>query len=274
VPCGPGVERIHELIAHLFPNARCTLLTSDLVGSTQDMHAIIDQIARHEVDIIIGTQILAKGHHFPLITLVGVIDGDLGIGGVDLRACERSYQLLHQVSGRAGREQKPGRVFLQTFTPDHPVMQALASQDRDQFLELEQSQREQFNMPPFGRLAALIVSGAKAESVDRTCEILMKSAPRIEGCTILGPTPAPLALLRGKHRRRFLLKSDRDLSPQKIIYHTTAKGLFWWDFFVYWFFANVFFTSRFVYRWGIIYSRVNLALSISIQSQMGVVHAV
>ena len=217
VPCGPGVERIHELITQLFPQARCAVLTSELSQSPKNLHLLLEKISNHEIDILIGTQILAKGHHFPLITLVGVIDGDLGIGGVDLRACERTYQLLHQVSGRAGREQRPGRVFIQTYTPNHPVMQALACQNRDEFLTLEQEQRELFSMPPFGKLAALIVSGLKEDLVDHICEQLRKTAPHLEGCLILGPVPAPLAVLRGRHRRRFLVKTVKNVSIQKLI---------------------------------------------------------
>lgn len=217
VPCGPGVERIFELTEKLFPNARIVMLTSDLVTSPKEMHAIIDQVTNHEIDILIGTQILAKGHHFPLITLVGVIDADLGIGGGDLRACERTYQLLHQVAGRAGREQRPGRVLLQTFTPQHPVMQALIAQNRDQFLEREQEQRSLYHMPPFGRLAAIIISGLKQEQVARAAEDFRKCAPTHPDVIILGPVPAPLAILRGRHRWRILLKTTKNINIQAFL---------------------------------------------------------
>lgn len=150
--CGPGVERLAEEVVALFPEARLSLMTSDTVRGPAAAAAFLDEIARHEIDIIIGTQIVAKGHHFPMLTLVGVVDADLGLMGGDLRAAERTYQLLHQVAGRAGREARPGRVMLQTYHPDHPVMRAMADGTRDDFLEQEAEQRRQGNWPPFGQI--------------------------------------------------------------------------------------------------------------------------
>src|SRR5690606_6741787 len=172
---------------------------------------------RHEIDVLIGTQIVAKGHHFPLLTLVGVVDADLGLGGGDLRAGERTYQLLHQVAGRAGRAERAGRVLLQTTDPGHPVMQALLSGDRGAFLANEADQRRRYGLPPFGRLAALILSAGNAAEADDLARLVARHVPTEPGFQVLGPAPAPLAVLRGWHRRRFLVKSRRDLPPQGFI---------------------------------------------------------
>lgn len=217
IACGPGVERIHEQISQTFPMARCEMLTSDMISTPGTIQAFIQRVTNHDLDILIGTQILAKGHHFPMMTLVGVIDADLGLSGGDLRACERTYQLLHQVSGRAGREQRPGRVLLQTFNPDHPVMTALAAQDRDGFLEAEKTEREARLMPPFGRLGAIIISGTNQQQVACFAKDLARSAPFHPDMTILGPVPAPLSQLRGRHRWRFLVKASKSIPLQQML---------------------------------------------------------
>ena len=175
------------------------------------------QIREREVDLIVGTQIVAKGHHFPWLTVVGVVDADLGLSGGDLRAGERSFQLLHQVAGRAGRAERPGRVLLQTHEPDHPVIRALAEGDRDAFLEREAAARREGGLPPYARLAAFILSDVDPDRLDQAARALARRAPRQEGLQVLGPAPAPLAVLRGRHRRRFLLKARRDLPIQQII---------------------------------------------------------
>lgn len=217
IACGPGVERIYEQITQLFPMARCEMLTSDMMSTPKHIHELIRRVTSHEIDVIIGTQILAKGHHFPMMTLVGVVDADLGLSGGDLRACERTYQLLHQVSGRAGREQRPGRVLLQTFNPDHPVMAALAAQDRDGFVEAEKCEREARLMPPFGRLGAIIISGTDAHQVERFAKSLIRSAPTHPEVTVLGPVPAPLSQLRGRHRWRLLVKTTKSVPLQQML---------------------------------------------------------
>jgi primosomal protein N' (replication factor Y) len=171
-----------------------------------------------DIDILIGTQMAAKGHHFPNLTLVAVIDADLGLNGGDLRAAERTFQLLYQVAGRAGREGRPGRALIQTHNPEHAVMQALVSGDRDRFVEVELADREVAGMPPYGRLASLIISGPDPAAVDNVCAALARGAPHREGITVLGPSTAPLALLRGRHRRRFLLKTSRDVAVQPILH--------------------------------------------------------
>ncbi len=221
--CGPGVERLAEEAAALFPAARMATLTSDTLGGPRAVSAMIDRIARHEVDLLIGTQIVAKGHHFPMLTLVGVVDADLGLSGGDLRAAERTYQLLHQVAGRAGRAERPGQVLLQTFDPDHPVMRALVAGDRDGLIAHEMAERKALAMPPFGRLAALILSSHDQERLDQTARALARVTPSGPGIAVLGPAPAPLALLRGRHRRRFLLKCRRDIAPQPLIRDWLAK---------------------------------------------------
>jgi primosomal protein N' (replication factor Y) len=221
--CGPGVERLAEETAALFPAARLALLTSDTLGGPRSVAAAIDRILRQEVDLLIGTQIVAKGHHFPMLTLVGVVDADLGLGGGDLRAAERTYQLLHQVAGRAGRAERAGQVLLQTYEPEHPVIEALVADDRDGLIAHEMAERQAAGMPPFGRLAALILSGMDVALLDRFARELARVAPAGPGILVLGPAPAPLALLRGRHRRRFLLKCRRDIAPQPLLRAWLAK---------------------------------------------------
>ena len=213
--CGPGVERLAEETAAVVPEARLAVMASDTVNGPAGAADLVRRVTAREVDIVIGTQIMAKGHHFPLLTLVGVIDGDLGLAGGDLRAAERTYQLLHQVAGRAGRAERPGRVLLQTYMPGHPVMEALIAGDRDRFLDREAEDRLSRGMPPFGRLAALIVSGPHEPTVRETARALARAAPRGGGIEVLGPAPAPLAILRGRHRYRLLMKAPRDMQVQR-----------------------------------------------------------
>jgi primosomal protein N' (replication factor Y) len=224
--CGPGVERLAEEAALLFPEARRMIITSDTVGGPKKTTELIRMVTEREVDLIIGTQIIAKGHHFPHLTLVGVVDADLGLSGGDLRAAERTYQLLHQVAGRAGRAERPGRVLIQSYDPARPVMEALRDHDQARFLEIEEEDRRQAGMPPFGRLAALIVSGRDEAAVDHQVRMMAAAAPRAEGVSVLGPAPAALAMLRGRHRRRFLLKCRRDVAPQPLI-RAWLRGLKW-----------------------------------------------
>ncbi len=226
VPCGPGVERLNEEVAERFPEARVALMVSDLLPGPRAAADLADAMAAHRYDMVIGTQIVAKGHHFPMLTLVGVVDADLGLGGGDLRAAERTYQLLHQVGGRAGRAERPGRVLIQTFMPDQPVMRALAANDRDRFLEAEAAQRRDAHLPPFGRLAALIVSGPDAETADFAARALARAAPHMPGVTVLGPAPAPLAVLRGRHRRRLLVQAERSVNLQAVLREWLAKVRF------------------------------------------------
>lgn len=195
------------------------VLASDLIAGPRAAQALIQQIAEHEVDIVIGTQIVAKGHHFPDLALVGVVDADLGLSGGDLRAAERTFQLLYQVAGRAGRTDGDGKALLQTYQPEHPVIAALASGRRERFIEAEKKARADAGMPPYGRLAALIVSGADETQVDAAARALGVAAPHLEGIRVLGPAPAPLALLRGRHRRRLLLKARRDVDIQAVLRH-------------------------------------------------------
>ncbi|MGA0393843.1 MAG: replication restart helicase PriA, partial [Rhodospirillales bacterium] len=216
--CGPGVERLAEEVKAAFSEIRFALASSDTLQGPRAAAELVRQIEERELDLIIGTQVIAKGYHFPMLTTVGVIDADLGLAGGDLRAAERTYQLLYQVAGRAGREDRPGQVLLQTYNPDHPVMQALVSGSRRQFLDTEISAREGTGMPPFGRLVALIVSGRDVQAVERVALNLGRSAPHGDGVTVLGPAPAAFALLRGRHRRRLLLKARRDTNVQKLVY--------------------------------------------------------
>ncbi|MDB5492008.1 MAG: primosomal protein [Micavibrio sp.] len=215
--CGPGVERIHEEVLEYFPEARTIVLASDTAETHDELKAVLSDIRERRVDIVIGTQIIAKGHHFPGLTLVGVIDADLGLGGGDLRAAERTYQLLHQVAGRAGREELKGHVYLQTWMPENRVMQALSGHGRDSFLDVEAQERERSFMPPYSRLAGIIVSGRNEKQVDDIAKKLGQTAPQGEGIKTLGPAPAPMARLRGNFRKRLLVQADKTINLQKTI---------------------------------------------------------
>jgi len=214
IPCGPGVERVAEEFAAFFPKARYSIASSDILHGPAETQAAIRAFAKRDIDVLIGTQIVAKGHHFPQLTLVGVVDADLGGSDGDLRARERTFQLLHQVSGRAGRAEKPGLVLLQTRNPEDAVMQALARGDRDGFYEQERQFREASQSPPFGRLAALVISGYDGEQVRGIARQLGKSAPSARDVKVWGPTPAFYALLRGQTRERLLVQAARGVDVQ------------------------------------------------------------
>jgi primosomal protein N' (replication factor Y) len=236
---GPGVERLEEEVRELFPGARVLVLSSDLVATVDRLREELDDVAQGKFDIVIGTQLVAKGHHFPKLNLVGVIDADLGLANGDPRAAERTFQLLHQVVGRAGRDAGIGLGFLQTHQPEHPVMCALIAQDRDAFYAAEIDAREKAHYPPFGRLASLVVSGTDKHETAGYARALARAAPQVlepevlepdllapnaggaagdfalaNAVRVLGPADAPLSLVRGRHRLRLLVKAPRafDLS--------------------------------------------------------------
>jgi primosomal protein N' (replication factor Y) len=214
---GPGVERVAEEVRTLFPTARVLEMSSDTVHGAHSAAAMAAMIENREIDLIVGTQLVAKGWHFPHLTLVGVVDADLGLAGGDLRAAERTLQVLHQVGGRAGRAAQAGRVLLQTWQPAHPVMQALVSGDIDRFVAEEMAARRAGGWPPFGRLVAVIVSATEAAVADAAAAALRRAAPVGERFVVLGPAPAPLSILRGMHRRRLLLKAARDVDVQALM---------------------------------------------------------
>jgi primosomal protein N' (replication factor Y) len=211
---GPGVERLAEEARTRFPRARVEVFSSDTAASPEALRDLIGRMERGDVDILIGTQIVAKGHNFPGLTLVGVVDADAGLKGGDLRAGERTFQLLSQVAGRAGRADKPGRAIIQTYAPESPAIALLAAGDRDGFIAHEMSMREQMGFPPYGRLGAVIISAGSAEHADAYARDFAAAQPNADGVDVWGPAPAPIAILRGRHRRRFLARSDRgvDLS--------------------------------------------------------------
>lgn len=215
--CGPGVERVAEEVTRLFPEARAAVMASDTMTGPAAAATLVRAMAERKVDILIGTQIVAKGHHFPLLTVVAVVDADLGLDGGDLRAAERTFQLLSQVAGRAGRAERPGTVYLQTYAPKHPVMRALIQGDRAGFLAREAEDRRRGGWPPFGRLVALIVSGTNPSRVESYARDLARAAPRLTDVSVLGPAPAPLALLRGRHRFRLLLRAQRSANVQAVV---------------------------------------------------------
>lgn len=217
VACGPGVERIADEVKALWPQARTTLATSDTLWSPARAADFVKSVEAGAVDIIVGTQLVTKGYHFPNLTLVGVIDADLGLEGGDLRAAERTFQQIMQVAGRAGRGQKPGRVFIQTRMPQSPVIKALIDGDTERFYMVETENRRQAGAPPFGRFAAIIISSEDADEAAQTARLIGKSAPVIEGMRVYGPAPAPLAVLRGRHRHRLLVHATRQVDIQSAI---------------------------------------------------------
>lgn len=214
IACGPGVERVEEEFRAAFPDARVAIASSDTLLGPAQTQAAIRAFAQGEIDVIIGTQIVAKGHHFPQLTLAGIIDADLGGGAGDPRAAERSFQLLHQVAGRSGRGERPGLVLIQTRNPDDPVMRALADHSRDAFLAEEAASRERAGTPPFGRLAALILSSADGLRVHETGRELAHVAPRARGVAVWGPAPAFYQVLRGKTRERLLVQTEKTIDIQ------------------------------------------------------------
>ena len=221
--CGPGVERIAEEVRGRFPDARIEIISSDITTSLSEVSEVIRKMEDGEVDILIGTQIIAKGHHFPQLTVVGIVDADLGLMGSDLRASEQTFQLLSQVSGRAGRGDKKGTVYVQTLYPDNAVLKALVENDRRRFLELEKQTRKLLKMPPFGRLAALIVSGEKQDIVERIAIRLGQTAPNNDYISTLGPAQAPIYMLRGKYRYRLLLKTAKSIKIQAVLQEWLKK---------------------------------------------------
>ncbi|MGX7742998.1 primosomal protein N' [Rhodopseudomonas parapalustris] len=224
VAVGPGVERLQEEAANLFPNARTMVLSSDLITSIETMRAELNEIAEGRVDIIIGTQLVAKGHNFPRLNLVGVIDADLGLSNGDPRAAERTFQLLNQVIGRAGREQGRGVGFLQTHQPEHPVMKALVACDREAFYASEIDIRERTLYPPFGRLASLIISAGDRPTAEGFGRQLASAAPFDERVQVLGPAEAPLAVIKGRYRFRLLVKSVRGFDLSNYLRSWLANG--------------------------------------------------
>lgn len=215
--CGPGVERVAEEVKFRFPTARVKILSSDITTNFAEVSQVIHEMEEGNVDILIGTQILAKGHHFPSLTLVGIVDADLGLMGSDLRASERTFQLLSQVAGRAGRGEKKGIVYLQTLYPENAVLQALVENNREKFLALEKKTRRLLKMPPFGKLAAVIVSGPNQEETEKTALWLGQTAPNNEFVSTLGPAPAPIFMLRNKFRYRLLLKTAKNIRIQDVL---------------------------------------------------------
>jgi primosomal protein N' (replication factor Y) len=217
VACGPGVERIADEVAALFPEARTAIVTSDTIWSPARAAEFVAQMEAGAIDIVIGTQLVTKGYHFPNLTLVGVVDADLGLAGGDLRAAERSFQQIQQVAGRAGRGDRPGRVLVQTHDPEAPVIAALVSGDTAGFYSAETEARRDAAMPPFGRLAAIVVSAEDSSEADAVARRIGHAAPKVEGMAVFGPAPAPLAMLRGRYRQRLLVHAARSLDVQDVI---------------------------------------------------------
>lgn len=221
--CGPGVERIAEEVEKHFPEARTIVLSSDLMG-VKRLRLELEAIVKGEADIVIGTQLVAKGHNFPLMTLVGIVDADLGLANGDPRAAERTFQLLSQVTGRAGRTGRKSHGLLQTYQPQHPVMQAIVSGDAEAFYDREIIEREKAMLPPFGRLASIIVSADSRAEAETHARALRASAPQAPGIMLLGPAEAPLALIRGRHRFRLLVHGKRNSDMQSFLRAMITNG--------------------------------------------------
>ena len=217
VACGPGVERIADEVTSLFPEARIAIATSDTLSTPARAAEFVERREAGDIDVVVGTQLVTKGYHFPELTLVGVIDADLGLSGGDLRAAERSFQQIAQVAGRAGRGSKPGHVYIQTHAPKAPVIAALLSGDAQSFYAAETEARRMADAPPFGRYAAIIISSEKLDEATVTARLIGRTSPAVEGMHVYGPAPAPLAMLRGRHRQRLLVHARRSLDVQQVI---------------------------------------------------------
>ncbi len=217
--CGPGVERLAEEAAQLFPGAQIEVLSSDLTSGPAELKARLAAIAEGGADVIIGTQMVAKGHNFPLLTLVGVVDADMGLHGGDLRAAERTFQLLRQVAGRAGRADKPGTAMIQTASAEHPVIRAMLTGDEETFWKAEAEARFQAGVPPYGRLAGVIVSGTDEPKVWEAANALGRAARILDkaGAELFGPAPAPIARVRGRTRVRLLVKAPKGIALQQAL---------------------------------------------------------
>ncbi|MBX3566019.1 MAG: primosomal protein N' [Sphingomonas sp.] len=226
VACGPGVERIADEVAAIFPEARTAVVTSDTIWSPARAAEFVSRMEHGDIDIVIGTQLVTKGYHFPNLTLVGVVDADLGLDGGDLRASERTFQQIMQVSGRAGRGEKPGTVYIQTHAPDAQVMRALVSGDADSFYAAETEARRDAGAPPYGRYAAIIVSSEDKAAAEEIARMIGRTAPRRDEMHVYGPAPAPLAMLRGRHRFRLLIHARRAFDVQDMI-REWLGGLSW-----------------------------------------------
>lgn len=224
VACGPGVERLAEEVDELFPEARILVLSSDMAGGVSRLRLELEAIAKGEVDIVIGTQLVAKGHNFPQMTCVGVVDADLGLANGDPRAAERTFQLLSQVTGRAGRAGGESIGLLQTYAPDHPVIAAIATGDREAFYEREIAMRRNSSLPPFSRLVALIISSTDKRDAEQHARALNKAAPSQSGVFVLGPAEAPMALVRGRFRYRLLVHAPRNFDVQTFIRQWLKAG--------------------------------------------------
>lgn len=224
VPCGPGVERIAEEVENLFPQARTLILSSDLPGGPDRLRREMKIVEEGGADIVIGTQLVAKGHNFPKMRLVGVVDADLGLAHGDPRAAEKTFQLLAQVTGRAGRVTGGGKGFLQTYSPEQPVIKALLSQDRDAFYEAEIANRRAAGLPPFGRLAALVISGPDKMMAEGFARSIARAAPSDRSVTVLGPAEAALSMVRGRYRYRLLLMAPRQTDLQGYVRHWLANA--------------------------------------------------
>ena len=217
VACGPGVERICDEVNRLFPDARTIVATSDTLWSPEKAAEFVARVESKSIDIIIGTQLVTKGYHFPELTLVGIIDADLGLEGGDLRAAEKTFQQIAQAAGRAGRGEKPGEVFIQTRNPQHPVIAALVAGERDSFYDAETEQRKAAGAPPFGRFAAIIISSEDEREAIEAARAVGGAAPKADGMVVYGPAPAPLSMLRGRYRQRLLVHAQRSVEIQSII---------------------------------------------------------
>ena len=222
VACGPGVERVAEELVRIMPKVTLKVMTSDTVASVKNAESLVKEMLENRIDVLIGTQIVTKGYHFPNLTLVGVVDADLGLSGGDLRAAERSMQLLAQVSGRAGRAERPGKVMLQTYMSNHPVIQALSKGDRDGFLGAELAARDASKMPPFVRLAAIIISSPNEAAARDIAADIARVGPSGSAIEVFGPAPAPIYQQRGRFRYRLLIKAPRPDPLQDIIQNWLA----------------------------------------------------
>jgi len=221
--CGPGVERIFAELKTIYPDKKIEIFSSDTLKKNAFTNILEKKVEKKKIDILIGTQLISNGFHFPKLNCVVVVDGDFSSHGYDLRSAEKNVQLYHQLSGRAGREAKISTIYFQTYTPDDEVLINISKNDPHAFLKKELFLRKEKKLPPFFRLISLIISGKDEQLIIRFATTIKSKLPKLNNVNILGPVLAPITKLRKKHRCRILIRYPKNLFIQKYLSQSLNK---------------------------------------------------